>query len=328
MIVKNEAYFLARCLTAVKDYVDEIILVDTGSTDETKAIAAQFTDKIYDFAWIDDFSAARNYALDRATRDWILVLDADELVAEQDLQAIRELIVDTSKDAFFFIQYNYNDDPLTKDWQPVRQASYYSGGYAGYRCNPIARLFRANSGIRYHGRVHEVIDPSLEALSFAILDTPIHHHMDSDPTKPKRDRQINYLRLLERELEIHPDGRLYASAASVHMHHAQDYAKANLYFERAVELGYNVNQNRESQAEANYRLGQFDESSAIYRVLYNAGYITLSLCINLANLAVKGRDFTGAVELLKEALPLTEPGGDTAMRIRHNIKHLESQINS
>ena len=71
MIVKNEERILARCLDSVKDLVDEIIIVDTGSADATKRIAAEYTDKIYDFTWIDDFSAARNFAFSKATGDYI-----------------------------------------------------------------------------------------------------------------------------------------------------------------------------------------------------------------------------------------------------------------
>lgn len=77
MIVKNEAAVLARCLDSVADLVDEIIIVDTGSTDRTKEIGAKYTDKIYDFQWIHDFSAARNYAFSLASCDYIYSADAD-----------------------------------------------------------------------------------------------------------------------------------------------------------------------------------------------------------------------------------------------------------
>lgn len=78
MIVKNEERLLKRCLSSVASVVDEIIIVDTGSTDATKEIAAEFTDKIYDFAWCDDFAAARNYACSLATKEYIYMPDADE----------------------------------------------------------------------------------------------------------------------------------------------------------------------------------------------------------------------------------------------------------
>ncbi|WP_282935949.1 glycosyltransferase [Paenibacillus sp. RC67] len=84
MIVKNEEGSLERCLSSIKDIADEIIIVDTGSTDRTKRIAEQFTNKIYDFEWIDDFAAARNYAFSKATMDYILWLDADDVIEEKD----------------------------------------------------------------------------------------------------------------------------------------------------------------------------------------------------------------------------------------------------
>lgn len=86
MIVKNENEVLERCLNSISDLVDEIIIVDTGSTDKTKEIASKFTDKIYDFEWIDDFSAARNYSYSKATKDYILWMDADDVIYEEDRQ--------------------------------------------------------------------------------------------------------------------------------------------------------------------------------------------------------------------------------------------------
>ena len=82
MIVKNEEKILDRCLSTVADLVDEIVIVDTGSTDATKEIAARYTDRIYDFQWIDDFSAARNFAFSKATMDYIYTADADEVLDE------------------------------------------------------------------------------------------------------------------------------------------------------------------------------------------------------------------------------------------------------
>jgi fructose-1,6-bisphosphatase/inositol monophosphatase family enzyme len=79
MIVKNEAAILSRCLDSVCDLMDEIIIVDTGSTDDTKAVAAKYTDRIYDFAWNNDFSAARNYSFSLATMDYIYAPYYEEL---------------------------------------------------------------------------------------------------------------------------------------------------------------------------------------------------------------------------------------------------------
>ena len=91
MIVKNEEKILARCLDSIRDLMDEIVIVDTGSTDRTKEIAAKYTDKIYDFPWIDDFSTARNFAFSKATKDYIYSADADEVVDEENRERYRQL---------------------------------------------------------------------------------------------------------------------------------------------------------------------------------------------------------------------------------------------
>ena len=91
MIVKNEERILARCLDSIKDLVDEIVIVDTGSTDTTRQIAAGYTDKVYEFAWIDDFSAARNFAFSKTTKEYIYSADADEVLSEENRQRFRRL---------------------------------------------------------------------------------------------------------------------------------------------------------------------------------------------------------------------------------------------
>lgn len=91
MIVKNEADILARCLDTVYRLMDEIIIVDTGSTDDTKAIAARYTDKLFDFTWVHDFAAARNFAFSKATGDYIYSADADEVLDEENRRRFLDL---------------------------------------------------------------------------------------------------------------------------------------------------------------------------------------------------------------------------------------------
>ncbi len=91
MIVKNEEQTIERCLNSVSKIVDEIIIVDTGSTDKTKELCLNYTNKIYDFKWIDDFSAARNFSYSHATKDYILWLDADDILLPEDIIKFLEL---------------------------------------------------------------------------------------------------------------------------------------------------------------------------------------------------------------------------------------------
>src|SRR3989344_9612712 len=110
MIVKNEQAFLQQCLSAVQPYVDEIIIVDTGSTDNTKTIAAQFTSKIHDFPWVDSFAAARNFSIRKAQRDWILVLDADEQINGEDFKKISNIVQTAKAEGHMLIQRNYTNN--------------------------------------------------------------------------------------------------------------------------------------------------------------------------------------------------------------------------
>lgn len=91
MIVKNEEKVLARCLDSLRDLMDEIIIVDTGSADQTREIASKYTDKIYDFKWVDDFSAARNFAFSKASCEYIYSADADEVLNEENREKFRLL---------------------------------------------------------------------------------------------------------------------------------------------------------------------------------------------------------------------------------------------
>lgn len=111
MIVKNEEDVIGRCLESVKNIVDEIIVVDTGSTDRTKKIVNTFTDKVYNFKWIDDFSAARNYSYSMAKMDYILWLDADDIILEEDNRNLIKLKENLSKKVdIVMMKYNVGFD--------------------------------------------------------------------------------------------------------------------------------------------------------------------------------------------------------------------------
>lgn len=91
MIIKNEEDVLARCLNCVKQFADEMIIVDTGSDDQSRKIAETYTDKVFDFVWCDDFSKARNFAFEKATKDFRMWLDADDVILDEDIQKIKDL---------------------------------------------------------------------------------------------------------------------------------------------------------------------------------------------------------------------------------------------
>lgn len=325
MIVKNEAFFLRDCLRQAAPHVDEIIVVDTGSTDDTRAIAAEFTDKLFDFEWRDHFADARNFSLSQATGDWIIVLDADEVIAPEDWARLRELTCRSEKDAYLLIQHNYSVEPQDKNWRPVQQRTKYTRHYIGYKPNPITRLFRNSEDIRYAGRVHEVVDRSIAQGRLEQLDIPIHHHMDEDPSKMMMERQLNYLRIIEQDLEGEADGRLWTAAGTICLYYVEDLPKAIRYLEQAVALGYMVQENREYIAEAHYRLGELEQAYALYLSLYRTNYKTLNVLNNLANLAVKRQEKRFAADLLEEALALGVLDEEVQQRLIHNIRFLRGE---
>lgn len=144
MIVKNEENTLKRCLDSVRDVFDEIIIVDTGSLDSTKNIAHQYTDKIFDFMWCDDFSAARNFSFSKAVSDYIMWLDADDVLEEKDRAALLSL--------------KQSIKPETDVVMMKYATAFDSSGkpsFLYYRERLIKRL----AGMMWNGFVHEVITP-------------------------------------------------------------------------------------------------------------------------------------------------------------------------
>ena len=171
MIVKNEEDVLARCLDSVSHLVDEIVIVDTGSTDRTKEIAARYTDLIFDFPWRDDFAAARNESFSRASMDYCMWLDADDVLLEEDQKA--------------FLTLKETLDPSVS----VVMAPYHTGFDGGGRVTFSyyrERLIKNRSGMRWAGAVHEAVTPVGEILyaDFAVT------HRKTRPSDPDRNLRI------------------------------------------------------------------------------------------------------------------------------------------
>jgi len=183
MIVKDEEKNLVRCLSTIKPTVDEIIVVDTGSTDRTKEIATAFGTKVFEISWRDDFSEARNFALAKATCDWILVLDADEIIAPCDFVKMRNLTSHVRggkarPTGFTLTTRNYSVAMNAQGWTPN------DGSYANEETGPgwfpsrKVRLFKNDPRIRFKGSVHELVEDSMtrHKLKIHSSDILVHHY--------------------------------------------------------------------------------------------------------------------------------------------------------
>ncbi|MGI6169169.1 MAG: glycosyltransferase [Christensenellales bacterium] len=189
MIVKNEEATLGRCLDSVSGIADEIIIVDTGSTDHTLSIARQYTDFVYNFEWIDDFSAARNFSFSKATQDYILWLDADDVIPPEEAEKFKQLKSTLSPDVdIVMMRYIIAFDAQGR------------GTYSYYR----ERLSKRSRNYRWCEPVHECL-----TLFGNILHADISiHHKKIRPTPSGRNLAI-YEGILEKNGILTPRGQYY-----------------------------------------------------------------------------------------------------------------------
>ncbi|MEK6829379.1 MAG: glycosyltransferase family 2 protein, partial [Nanoarchaeota archaeon] len=215
MITKNEENFLEQCLNSVKDIADEIIIVDTGSEDKTKVIAKKFNAKIFDFEWIDDFSATRNESLKHATKDWILMFDADEVIEKKDLEKIKNAIENPEDFVGFQLEQrsylnnffegavkNGSDFELAKD-------------YPFYIPHHLVRLFKNKLGLHFKHRVHELVEDSIHEknLKYKKLDVVLHHFGSLKSEKLIGEKTEQYSKIILKQLEEEPNNPRYSYQA-------------------------------------------------------------------------------------------------------------------
>lgn len=179
MIVKNEERTLRACLKAARGLVDEMIVVDTGSVDKTRQIAEEMGARVESFTWVNDFSAARNYALEQSDADWNLMLDADEILRPVKREALEKLMKARGNEwVGALLRYN-----AYRDKEEIRVS-----------VETIPRLLPR--GVRYEGRIHEQPKTSL-----ACMDTPLTADHDGYLYSDKGERNLPYL---EREVAEAP----------------------------------------------------------------------------------------------------------------------------
>lgn len=210
MIVKNEERSLEKCLKSAKPLVDRMIVVDTGSYDRTREIAEKMGAELYSFTWINDFSAAKNFALDQSDGDWNLILDADEY-----------LIHGTKKDIQNFIECGDYVGAIE------RHDSYREGnGEISQSCIFVTRL--VPKGTYYEGKVHEQI---ISALHIAPLPLVFEHDGYLAEGKGQRNLEI-----LLGELEEKQDDPYILYQAAHTLRIMKEFARADQYFEKFYRL--------------------------------------------------------------------------------------------
>ncbi len=196
LIVKNEIDVFERCISSVQEklagIVDEIVVVDTGATDGTRELALEMGCRVFDFEWCDDFSKARNFSIEKANNDWILVIDADEFVVDVDVHDLNKLISQS--------------DLYTIGEVPIVNYSDMDGN--AFKVTYISRVFNKKVA-EFKRSIHEYLcSKDGKELTYITLSLEIHHTGYVAQTLKDKNKTQRNLALIKKELEINPSSYL------------------------------------------------------------------------------------------------------------------------
>lgn len=227
MIVKNEEDFIEQCLQSVQKLVNEIIIVDTGSSDQTINICKNYNASIFSYEWNDHFAEARNYGLSKASGNWILWLDADEKLEVQKSKLIQDAIQQTNALMIYMPIVNYYGQSL-----PIQEEDafiYYQ-----------PRLFRNHVGIRFTNRIHETLQlpQSLESSHDIVsIDTEIYHYGYFNKITDQRNKSRRNLQVLFKEFQDSSHSPWIEYHLASEFYRLKEYQTAFNYINKSI-LGF------------------------------------------------------------------------------------------
>lgn len=260
IIAKNESEVIGRCLECVKSFADEIVVVDTGSTDNTKEIAARYTDKVFDFEWINDFAAARNFSFSKATKDYVMWLDCDDIIDEDNQRAIQEVKASLQTfgcDAFL---------------------AFYC--YAPSRTIAVTRIIKRGT-CHWEGFVHEYLISKTRRIG---LNFTVTHSKPESSYERDNERNLNIFRMkLKENVKFTTRDILYfAKELYWNGYYSDALPWFNKYFEQTDTWVEDCIEATRMKAETMEHLGMVDEMIELLaqsivkygmnkRLLYNCG---------------------------------------------------------
>ena len=268
MIVKDEEETLGRCLNSIHDLVDEIVIIDTGSTDKTKEIASKFTDKIYDFKWCDDFSKARNYSFSKASKEYILWLDADDVILEKDRVKFKYL-KENLDNTYDIVMFKYD---LNLDEHGIPALSYYR-----------ERLLKRKNNYIWKSPIHEVIELKGKILREDISVT----HKKEKVHDPNRNLKI-FEKMIKNNITLDSRQTFYYARE---LYYNGEYDKSVIYFNKFLDDENGWIENKISACLDLYNLFRsfkFDIPRA-------------EICCNIANYFLNNNNYNVAIFWYKEA---------------------------
>ncbi|ANF98483.1 TPR domain-containing glycosyltransferase [Paenibacillus bovis] len=249
MIVKNEEEVIGKCLESIHKQINEIIIVDTGSSDRTIPIAESYGATIHSYKWNDDFASARNYSLQQAKSDYILILDADEYFeGEYDLQ--KELA--TAKDFYIFPIHNLLDNER-------------------YFIHSAIRLFKNSPELRYKNRLHEHLDleGKEKQMQWSKVSVSIQHTGYQSNTIIEKDKNNRNLNLMMQETKEHPNSYNFYNLGKAYMA-IEQYEESAEYFAKAITDSDNQTHQADLLKKWGESLLQLNRSNEALKILYDA----------------------------------------------------------
>ncbi|HET6491212.1 MAG TPA: glycosyltransferase, partial [Syntrophales bacterium] len=307
MIVKNEERHLAYCLNSLSPVADEMIVVDTGSTDKTREIAEAFGARVYAFEWIHDFSAARNHSLAQAQGDWILVMDADEVISLQDHARLKKLISRKEPIAYNFITRNYVDRTAGDGWMCNDNQYLPEQAGRGWYPSSKVRLFPNQENIRFEQPIHELVEYSLLKIGMGRKESgiPVHHYGELDAGKATVKDAQYYELGLQKMKESGGDFRSVWELAV----QAGELGRR----EEAIELWHKVLGYKVREAAAYFNLanhylllGKYEESYACSRKAYELDPHDQSSVLSYGMCEFLGGDIHKTISVLERFLGGTD----------------------
>jgi Flp pilus assembly protein TadD len=306
MIARDEEHCVADAIKSVASIAGQIVLVDTGSTDRTIALARELGAEVSEYRWRDDFSAARNESLRHCRGDWILVLDADEVVAAGDLKALRALAETDDSVAYRFVTRNYGFNSELAGWVTCDAKDPNARGCPGWHPSIKTRLFKNDPEVRFEGRIHELVMGSLDRLGVRriLCDIPIHHYGRVQLQERLRAKQAYYLSLGRKKvLESPADAKSHFELGN-QLHEVGDYDGALESYRCALEIEPDSSVVLANLGSISYKLGDYSGAREAYA---RALEIEPARADTLRNLGVTLGclgDTDGAIEQLRKAVQL------------------------
>jgi len=309
MIVRDAAETLEACLASVRGVVNEMVLADTGSVDSTIALAQRLGARVISIPWTNHFAEARNRALAAVRSDWVLFLDADEILDPELSQTIPALLKDSSVGGYQVTIRNYVLSLQDRVWDrsavPNDSSLAAARPYPAYVEHQNVRLFRRDPGVYFVGRVHESVGPRLQELGRKIGEVPffIHHFGLAASAEERERKNVLYRELGKLKIREMPnDAQAHFELGLVEMDNFGNLEEARALFERACQLNPRLGLAWFFQGVALVRLEKYSTALSCLAQAEHHGHRTALLAEFRGDAYYNSGNFEEAARVYKTAL--------------------------